>query len=149
MCKCSSAAATLERFSTADSKASSPHKPMLISMTTLCEIIIVPWFGATELTEWFSSCYYCEMSHANSWRYTGQWKCESDETFLLYDTWKNVLASKNTFAHLHMCTFNIYLLYDAVLDVDICFLGEVVIDHLSPLDEYTHGPHVSSHSPTR
>lgn len=43
----------------------------------------------------------------------------------------------------------IYLLYDAVLDVDICFLGEVIIDHLSPLDEDTHGPHVSSHSPTR
>lgn len=102
VCKCSTAAATLERFSTADSKASSPHKLMLISMTTLCEIIIVPWFGATELTEWFSSCYYCEMSHANSWRYTGQRKCESDEKFLLYDTWKNVLASKNTFAHVHI-----------------------------------------------
>lgn len=45
------------------------HKPMLISMTTLCEIIIVPWFGATGLTKCFGRfmLYYCEMSHANSW----------------------------------------------------------------------------------
>lgn len=43
----------------------------------------------------------------------------------------------------------VYLLYDAVLNVDVCFLSEVIIDHLSSLDEDTHGPHVSSHIPAR
>ena len=42
-----------------------------------------------------------------------------------------------------------YLLNDAVLNVDICFLGEIIIHYLSSLDEDTHGPHVGSHSPTR
>lgn len=42
-----------------------------------------------------------------------------------------------------------YLLNDAILNVDICFLGEVIIDHLPSFDEDTHGPHVGCHSPYR
>lgn len=43
----------------------------------------------------------------------------------------------------------VYLLNDAVLNVDIRFLGEVIIDHLPSLDEDTHRPHVGSHNPAR
>ena len=39
-----------------------------------------------------------------------------------------------------------YLLNDAILNVDVCFLGEVIIHHLPSLDEDTH---VGSHCPTR
>lgn len=48
-----------------------------------------------------------------------------------------------------MCVNMGYLLNDAILNVDICFLGEIIIHHLPSLDEDTHGPHVGSHSPTR
>lgn len=41
-----------------------------------------------------------------------------------------------------------YLLNDAIFNVDICFLGEVVVDHLPSFDEDTHGPHVDRNSPT-
>lgn len=47
------------------------------------------------------------------------------------------------------CVHMVYLLNDAVLNVDICFLGEVIIDHLPSLDEDTHRAHVGSHSPIR
>ena len=47
------------------------------------------------------------------------------------------------------CVHIVYLLNDAVLNVDICFLGEVIIDHLPSLDENTHRAHVGSHSPIR
>lgn len=50
---------------------------------------------------------------------------------------------------MHLYVNVVYLLNDAVLNVDICFLGEVIIDYLPSFDEDTHRPHVGSHRPTR
>lgn len=58
------------------------------------------------------------------------------------------MFDSNVFAQLVYAKV-VYLLNDAVFDVDICFLGEVVIDHLPSLDEDPHRPHVGSNSPTR